>query len=58
MTLLRAEVVAEMLDVTPSWVRRAAREEDLPAVYLGRHVRFRRESIEEYIAAKERKARV
>ena len=53
--LITPEDVAAMLSVTPSWVRRAAREGDLPCVRLGRFLRFRRESVEEFIAARERR---
>jgi excisionase family DNA binding protein len=38
--LLTAEDVAQLLEVPPSWVYRRAREGALPAIRLGRYVRF------------------
>lgn len=43
--LLTAQDVAERWQVTPSMVYRLAREGKIPAVRLGRHVRFRLDAI-------------
>ena len=46
--LLRAEEVAQMLRVPKSWVYSHLQE--LPAIRLGRYVRFRRCAIERFLA--------
>ncbi len=55
--LLTAEEVAELLSVSVSWVRREARAGRLPSIPLGRSVRFRRVSVLEWMAARERASR-
>jgi excisionase family DNA binding protein len=53
--LLNAEDVAEMLRVTKDWVYAQVRAEKIPHIRLrGRYVRFRQESIEKRLEAKER----
>ena len=51
--LLTADQVAELLAVDASWVREQARRETIPHLRLGRYVRFRRASIEEWLAERE-----
>ena len=51
--LLTSEQVAELLSVDTSWVREQARRETIPHLRLGRYVRFRRASIEEWLAERE-----
>lgn len=43
--LLSADGVAELLAVPVSWVRDATRDGRLPAIRLGRYVRYRESSI-------------
>lgn len=52
--LLEAEDVANYLGVRPDWVYREVRAGRLPHIRLGRAVRFRRESIEAWVDARER----
>lgn len=48
--LMTAEEAAAVLRVSPDWVYRAARADDLPCVRMGpRIVRFRRADIEEFV---------
>ena len=47
--LLKAEEVAQRLDVPKSWVYHAARTGVLPFVDLGRYVRFRPADVQEFI---------
>ena len=47
--LLTPQDAAELLNVTPSWIVRAAREKVIPCVYVGRFPRFRRESLVAWI---------
>jgi excisionase family DNA binding protein len=48
--LLTPEQVAGRLNVQKSWVYRAARNGTIPAVNVGRWVRFRIEDVEAFIA--------
>lgn len=43
--LLRAQEVAELLNVPIGWVREHTRAGNLPCVPLGRYVRYRRSSV-------------
>jgi excisionase family DNA binding protein len=46
-----------MLKINPQTGREMARNRELPAIRLGRHWRFRRSSIEAWLAERERGAR-
>jgi excisionase family DNA binding protein len=48
--LLRPEQVAELLAVKPSWVYEAVRTGRLPCVRVGRHIRFTRKMLEDWLA--------
>src|SRR5262245_11785021 len=52
--LLDASAVAELLQLPVNWVYAEARAGRLPHVRLGRYVRFRRESVVEWVAGQER----
>jgi len=57
--LLSVEQVAEFLGVSPAWIYQhscGARRPTLPSVKLGRAVRFRPESVQEFIKSLERAA--
>jgi excisionase family DNA binding protein len=54
--LLEAEDVARYLGMRTDWVYREARAGRLPHVRLGRAVRFRRESLEAWVASQEARA--
>jgi excisionase family DNA binding protein len=54
--LLEADDVAEYLGMRTDWVYREVRAGRLPHIRLGRAVRFRRESIEAWLEARERAA--
>jgi excisionase family DNA binding protein len=54
--LLEAEEVARYLGMRTDWVYREVRAGRLPHIRLGRAVRFRRESIEAWLASRERAA--
>jgi excisionase family DNA binding protein len=56
--LLEVEDIADILGMTTDWVYREVRADRLPHIRLGRYVRFRRESIEAWLAASERGAKV
>jgi excisionase family DNA binding protein len=56
--LLEAEDVAGILGMTTDWVYREVRAKRLPHIRLGRYVRFRRESIEAWLDAREHRVRV
>ena len=47
--LMTAEQVAEVLNVKPSWLFRAAQAERFPHVKVGRWVRFRPRDVREWI---------
>lgn len=51
--LLTAEEVAEMIGMGVDWIYDQARRGRIPVVKLGRYRRFRRESIERWIADNE-----
>ena len=51
--LLEAEDVADMLGMTTDWIYREVRADRLPHIRLGRYVRFRRESIDAWLDARE-----
>jgi len=48
--LLRAEDAARLLSVRPSWVYEAVRERRLPCVRVGRHIRFTRRMLDDWLA--------
>ncbi len=52
--LLTAEDVAEMIGMGSDWIYAQVRAGRIPHVKLGRYVRFRAESIEEWICELER----
>jgi len=52
--LLTAGEVADMLSVPKSWVYAETRAGRIPRVKLGRYSRYRREAIDEWLAAAER----
>ena len=54
--LLEADDVARYLGMRTDWVYREVRAGRLPHIRLGRAVRFRRDSIEAWLAARERGA--
>lgn len=47
--LLRPEQAAELLAVKTSWVYDAARTGRLPCIRVGRHIRFTRTMLEEWV---------
>ena len=49
--LLDCEAAAELLSVRVSWVRDATRLGHLPCLRVGRHLRFTRAMLEEWLAA-------
>ena len=51
--ILTAEQVAAWLQLPTSWIYRQAREGHLPALKLGRYVRFRRGSVEAWARSRE-----
>lgn len=52
--LLTAAEIAEMLAVPERWVRDHTRSGRIPAVRLGRYVRYRREAVLAWVEAQER----
>jgi excisionase family DNA binding protein len=54
--LLEADEVARYLGMRTDWVYREVRAGRLPHIRLGRAVRFRQESIEAWVASRERGA--
>jgi excisionase family DNA binding protein len=52
--LLEAEDVARYIGMTADWVYREVRAGRMPHIRLGRYVRFRRESIDAWLVARER----
>lgn len=54
--LLTAEDVADMLGIGKDWIYAEVRANRIPHVRLGRYVRFRAESIEQWIRELERGA--
>ena len=55
--LLNAREVAELLGVEQSWVRRATQRGEIPYLRLGRYLRFRQESIREWVEDMEQQSR-
>lgn len=55
--LLRADDAAALLSVRTSWVYEAVRDGRLPCVRVGRHVRFLRADLEEWLRAQRQPAR-
>jgi excisionase family DNA binding protein len=47
--LLRPEQAAELLAVRTSWIYEAVRTNRLPCLRIGRHIRFTREMLEEWL---------
>jgi excisionase family DNA binding protein len=52
--LLEAADVARYIGMTTDWVYREVRAGRMPHIRLGRYVRFRRESIDAWLVARER----
>jgi excisionase family DNA binding protein len=52
--LLCAAEVADLLQVTTSWVSAETRRNRMPHVRLGRYYRYRREAIDEWLLRTER----
>jgi excisionase family DNA binding protein len=50
--LLRPEHVAELLAVKPSWIYEAVRSGRLPCLRIGRHIRFTRAMLEEWLSTR------
>lgn len=48
--LLTAAEAARLLAVRPSWIYEATRNGELPCVPLGKHVRFLRSDLEQWVA--------
>jgi excisionase family DNA binding protein len=55
-SLLRADEVAALLQVTKAWVYAETRAKRIPHVPLGRYVRYRRSAVLQWIAALERES--
>ena len=47
--LLDAAAAAHLLGVRPSWIYEAVRDARLPHVKIGRHIRFLRSDLEEWV---------
>jgi excisionase family DNA binding protein len=50
--LLRPDQAAELLSVKTSWVYDAARTGKLPCLRVGRHIRFTRTMLEDWLAGR------
>jgi excisionase family DNA binding protein len=50
--LLRPDQVAALLAVKTSWVYEAVRSGQLPCLRIGRHIRFTRAMLEEWLASR------
>ena len=50
--LLRPDQVAALLAVKTSWVYEAVRSGQLPCLRIGRHIRFTRAMLEEWLAGR------
>jgi excisionase family DNA binding protein len=48
--LLDAEQAAALLNVRPSWIRDATRAGRLPCIRVGRHLRYARPRLEQWLA--------
>jgi excisionase family DNA binding protein len=53
-SLLTAEEVARLLQVTPAWVYAETRQNRIPHLRLGRYVRYRRSALESWMDEVER----
>jgi excisionase family DNA binding protein len=47
--LLRPEQAAHLLSVKTSWIYEAARSERVPCIRVGRHIRFSRQMLEDWL---------
>ncbi|GAA3688739.1 hypothetical protein GCM10022267_89370 [Lentzea roselyniae] len=56
--LFTAEQAASLLQVRPSWLRRRAAARVIPCRYVGKHLRFARQDIDEIAAASRRRPMV
>lgn len=50
--LLKPEQAAELLSVRTSWIYEAVRAGSLPCLKVGRHIRFTRPMLEEWLATR------
>jgi excisionase family DNA binding protein len=50
--LLTAAEAAELLAVKPSWIYEAVRAGTLPCLRIGRHIRFTRTMLEEWLGSR------
>jgi excisionase family DNA binding protein len=50
--LLRPDQAAELLAVKTSWIYEAVRTGNLPCLRIGRHIRFTRTMLEEWLASR------
>ncbi len=50
--LLRPEQAAELLAVKPSWIYEAVRTGRLPCLRVGRHIRFTRTMLEDWLESR------
>lgn len=55
--LLDAAAAAHLLGVRPSWIYEAVRDGRLPHVKIGRHIRFLRSDLEEWVLSRRVRAR-
>lgn len=55
--LLKADEAAVLLSVKPSWIYEAVRGGALPCLKVGRHIRFTRPMLEEWLATRTIEAR-
>jgi len=50
--LLKPDQAAQLLSVGPSWIYEAVRAGSLPCLKVGRHIRFTRPMLEEWLATR------
>jgi excisionase family DNA binding protein len=55
--LLKADEAAVLLAVKPSWIYEAVRAGGLPCLRVGRHIRFTRPMLEDWLATRATDAR-
>jgi len=55
--LLKADEAAVLLSVKPSWIYEAVRAGALPCLKVGRHIRFTRPMLEEWLETRTIEAR-
>lgn len=55
--LLKADEAAVLLSVKPSWIYEAVRAGALPCLKVGRHIRFTRPMLEEWLVTRTIEAR-